>query len=493
GTPGGVGVIKSTDGGQSWTQVNNGLDNLYVGTLFMHPQNASILLAGTGNNQYFLDAGVYRSADGGASWEQTLTDEGINAVELALSDPRIAYAGSAGSVFRSADGGLTWEKVCGGPEGWGPPGVRAGFPIDFQVDPADPNRIFANNYGGGNFLSTDGARTWTVASKGYTGAQVRDIAVDPTDAATVFAAARSGLFVSTDAGENWTGLNDPPVSFLEWYAVSIDPTDAQHVLSASNWEGRIRESFDGARTSQPVGPQMPHGMSWRAFAWVPSNARRVYAGTSAYFSAGTFDDRMPAGGIHASSDGGTTWTEANDNTSRNANVIDLSVDPADAETVYAATGNHGLLKTTDGGQTWSALTGGLPQSQPVLAVAVPPAQANVVYAGFERAGVYRSNNSGQSWQPLPAGLNPEAAISHIVFDPRDAQVIYIADKLSGVYRSDNGGTTWMALNEGLRVRAVNALALSANGGHLYAATEGEGVFRLDLTGTGPVPSSQGGL
>jgi len=492
GTPGGVGVVKSTDGGQTWTPANDGLDNLYVGTLFMHPQDPNVLLAGTGNNQYATGMGVYVSSDGGDSWDQTLADENINAVEFAVSDPMIAYAGSAGAVYRSRDRGVTWDRVCGGPDGWGPPGVRAGFPIDFQVDPADPNRLFANNYGGGNFLSTDAGRSWIVASKGYTGAQVRDIAVDPTDAARVFAAARSGLFVSTDAGDNWVGLNAPPASMLEWYAVAVDPTNARHVLAASNWDGRIRQSYDAGRTLQPVSLQPAGNMSWRVFAWAPSEPRRVYAGTSAFFSAGTFDDRMAAGGVYVSPDGGTTWTEANDDLSRHANVIDLAIDPLNAQTVYAATGNHGLLKTVDGGRTWNALRQGVPQGLPALSTAVHPVETHVVYAGFDTAGVYRSDNSGQSWHPLPAGLNPEASISHIVFDPTNVQAMYIADRLSGVYRSDSGGTTWVALNDGLRVRAVNALALSADGAHLYAATEGEGVFRLDLTGVRPVPMSQGG-
>jgi len=78
-------------------------------------------------------------------------------------------------------------------------------------------------------------------------------------------------------------------------------------------------------------------------------------------------------------------------------------------------------------------------------------------------------------------MNPEASVSDIVFDPTDPQVMFASDRQSGVYRSSNEGTTWIAINKGLRTRAVNALAISADGTTLYAATEGEGVFRLDLT------------
>jgi cell division septation protein DedD len=74
-----------------------------------------------------------------------------------------------------------------------------------------------------------------------------------------------------------------------------------------------------------------------------------------------------------------------------------------------------------------------------------------------------------------------------VFDPNDSQVMYAADRFSGLYRSTDGGMGWMPINVGLRTRAINALAMSSDGQHLYAGTEGEGVFRLDLSGQPPQP------
>jgi photosystem II stability/assembly factor-like uncharacterized protein len=81
-------------------------------------------------------------------------------------------------------------------------------------------------------------------------------------------------------------------------------------------------------------------------------------------------------------------------------------------------------------------------------------------------------------------MDPQAAIRSIVIDPLDPQVIYAADLRTGVYRSSDGTKTWVKINEGLRTRAVRALAISSDGRTLYAATEGEGVFRLDLIPTG---------
>jgi photosystem II stability/assembly factor-like uncharacterized protein len=195
---------------------------------------------------------------------------------------------------------------------------------------------------------------------------------------------------------------------------------------------------------------------------------------------------MSAGGIYVSHDGGTTWTPANDALSRDANVTSLVVAPHDPQVVYAATGNYGLLKTTDGGQSWMAINQGVPESR-ALSVVLHPADASIVYAGLGTAGLYRSTDSGATWQSSAAGLNPEASISDIVFDPADPQVMYVADRFSGVYRSTDSGVTWTSINVGLRTRAVNALAISSDGQHLYAATEGEGVFRLDLSGQPPQP------
>ncbi|MHC4175111.1 MAG: WD40/YVTN/BNR-like repeat-containing protein, partial [Planctomycetota bacterium] len=483
--PGGEGILKSIDGGQTWQSVNNGLSNLYVGTLFMHPTNPDILLAGTGNNAYPDGGGVYLTTNGGTLWQEVLANENINAVEFAFSNPNIAYAGSAGAVYRSEDGGQIWQKVSLGQEGWGSPGVRAGFPIDFQVDPNDPNRVFANNYGGGNFLSVDGGQTWTVASDGYTGAQVRDITIDPTNPAVIYAAARSGIFTSTNGGDSWVGLNTPPAFHLEWNTVAIDPLNPKHVLASNNWDPIILQSDNRGQTWRFAGDRLQEGMAWRVLKFSPSNSRTVYAGSSAFFSAGVFDDRMSAAGVYVSYDGGTTWNVANDTLSAQANVIDLAVDPCDPQVVFAATGTSGLLKSSNGGNSWIAMQVGVPTSALVLSVAIDPSNPDVVFAGYANRGLYRSDDSGTTWRPSMDGMAPEARVSDIIFDPKNPQVLYAAESFSGVYQSTDSGRMWRQINSSLRTRAVNRLAISADGLYLYAATEGGGVYRLDISGELP--------
>jgi len=491
--PGGVGVIKSTDGGRTWREINVGLENKYAGSLFMHPENPDILIAGTGSEAGggCLEAhregnGIYLSTDGGATWRRRmigLYGENITAVEISQSDPNIAYAGGLIAVYRSDDGGRKWRAVSGGSgTTWGPPGVCGGFPVDIQVDPQDPDRLFINNYGGGNFLSTDGGRTWANASEGYTGAQVRDIAVDTTNPSRVIATARSGVFISDGGGEDWAGYT--PFSTLGWDVIAINPLDSQHMLTAStsNAIDTLFLTRNGGRSWSYVGPRLGEDKAWRTLAFSLSNPNIIYAGSSAFITEAVWENGMPARGIYVSHDGGEKWQSANDALSSNANISALSVSPTDADIVYAATGTHRLLKTTDGGRNWMTINGGLPKDPVALSIACHPTDPQIIFAGLARAGVYRSTDGGTSWRPSSAGMNPEAVVSDIVFDPTNPTVLFATDRMTGVYRSTNGGTTWHAINQGLRMREVNALAISSDGQVLYAATEGEGVYRLDLTG-----------
>ena len=489
GEPGGEGILKSIDGGKTWIAINNGLNNLYVGSLFMHPANPDILLAGTGNNQYSASNGVYLSNDGGANWKHVLRGQNMEAVEFSVSDPSIAYAGSEDSIYRSEDGGVTWEKVSGGGEnGWGSPGVRAGFPIDFQADPRNPNRIFANEYGGGNFLSEDGGVTWADASRGYTGAAVRAIAVDLAQPGRVIVAARSGIFVSSDGGVNWMGLSYPPVVSMDWNAVAIDPTNPQHIVAETNWSNFLVNSRDGGMTWKRAFSFGEQRVGWHAIVFAPSDSNIVYAGSTGFFSAGSFDSSQPGNGIYLSRDGGDSWTPANDALTQDASVYGLAVDLQNPQVVYAATSNHGLLKTADGGQNWQTVQGGLPQAGGTT-VTISPTNTNFILAGFERKALYLSTDGGQTWKPSARGMNPEAQITSVVFDPTSSgEVVYAADFFGGVYRSSDGGQTWSAINNGLLMRSVNALAISSDGLHLYAGTEGGGTYRLDLNNEAPAPT-----
>ncbi|MBM3297350.1 MAG: hypothetical protein FJY83_07090 [Candidatus Aminicenantes bacterium] len=497
---GGVGIMKTEDGGLTWRVLGRGqgLTDLYVGTLVMHPTNPNILLAGCGNNSasFTMDngkrvglGGAFLSTNGGEEWTNTLKGETITAVDFAWSNPKIAYAGSQHRFYRSQDGGKTWTCVNGTTSTpWGPPGVVSGFPIDILVDPVNPNVLFVNNYGGGNVKSTDGGRNWTVASKGYTGALMFDVDIVPQNPETVYAGARSGAFRSLDGGKNWEGLSYKPAAFTECYSVAIHPADPRIILACREQLGTLYRSQDGGNswavvhqlTVTPGDPKKEFGFKRIVFA--PKNAANpgqqvVYAGSCR--PNNTLGVQGSSGlGIFRSTDGGLTWVEANNSVTKTLSIHNLAVHPSDPKTVYAATYTGGLCKTTDGGSNWVRLNG--LKASDVRSVAIRPDKPDHIYAGLQGGGVNFSSNGGASWTAMASGMESNDDIYALVIDPARPEVVWAGSNKTGVYRYDTIEQQWAHFNKGLRTRAVTDLAISSSGKVLYATTWGEGVFRLDL-------------
>lgn len=500
---GGLGVLKSTDGGETWRTLGKeqGLDHLYVGSLFMDPEDPDILLAATGHYvteilyEYYRETGespigVYRTTDGGESWTRVIapipgvSGEVFTAVDYCPSDSQIVYAGSNAAVYRSSDGGVTWENVTGESPGWGPPGTVGGLPIDMQCDPRNPDRVFANNYLGGNYLSEDGGKTWIGASDGYTGAQIISVAVDPDQSSLVFSSGRNGVYRSTDGGSTWQGIIDltnGPSSFSGLGAIRVDPSQS----------GRVLLGVEGLLTSENLGQtwsfQMLHGVTpmVAALEFAPSNPKVLYAGAAGHNTM-VHPEVFSGSGMIISKDGGETWEIITGDEFNNVPVLDIAIDPNDPETVYAATQN-GLFNSINSGEDWRSFTG-LPQGSS-RTVGISPRNSNWIFAGIELIGLYSSQDGGVSWKQVSAGLEPNGSHRDLVFDPANPQIVYLADLFSGVYRSTDEGISWEKINNGLSTRAVTSLSISSDGQHLYAGTNGEGVFRLDLNGIPPAVSA----
>ncbi|MGE3577885.1 MAG: WD40/YVTN/BNR-like repeat-containing protein, partial [Vicinamibacterales bacterium] len=486
GAAGGVGVVKSTDGGATWTPMTAGMSNLYVGTLVMHPQNPDVLLAGTGNNAYREGGGLYRSDDGGESW-QHLAGQQITSVEFAAADPGTAYAAGNGEFFVSTDGGITWQALLNRHgSSWGPDRLITGFPIDLHSDPRDTGRLFVNNYGGGNLLTGDGGRSWGLASTGYTGAMVSDVAVSRQNPAVVYVNSRSGPFKSTDGGATWTPMNPieiEPIS--EGARIAVDPENDAHVLMSSGHQGLTYESTDGGVRWRQVTNfddelrampgHIPAQQGMQAIAFAPSWRLKVYGGFGFQPCVAWLEgcDTPALVGILTSDDGGRTWVRRLGTGFDDKTVASIAVHPTNQDVAWAATLGGGVFKTADGGVTWTPASTGLSDLR-VAAIAVAGLTPDVLYAGTATAGVFRSRDGGATWAAVSTGLEPREEIRALAIDPVSPHIVYAGSFRSGVYVSTTGGDTWSLLNTGLRTRSIRALALAADGSIVYAATYGEG-------------------
>jgi photosystem II stability/assembly factor-like uncharacterized protein len=480
------GVLKSTDGGKTWRHINEGLPNLTVGGLVMDRRNPRVLYAATGRFPGFgreADAsygGVYKTTDGGDHWVEVLhrqdDDFTVSALALAPSNPDVVYASPGRRRFyRSRDAGATWQFFALTPEG-----ASAGVPIALSVSPADAQTTYLNSYIGGVFKSTDAGQSWRISSQGYCGAQLSDVGIDPHNPALVYAIGRLGVAKSQSAGASWVYFdqNLTPNNFNEGGGISVNPEDGKDVLAAPRHYGNILRTRDGGLTWQEVQPKIPnigpanfHG--WIQFARCRQNPAVIYAA-----GARAIEAEIASLGVIKSTDGGQHWQTVNTGLIKDLNMNAVTVHPTDPRIAYAGTLNGGVYQTTDGGERWHESSRAFARN--VRTLAVHPSNPRCLFAGTEMNGLFVSNDTGRTWEPAGAGLDPNASIRAITFDPSMPNVIWVADVHTGVYRSVDGGKMWIAVNSGLRTRAVTALAISADGHVLYAATDGEGVFRLEI-------------
>jgi len=506
---GGVGILKSTDGGVIWRVLNetNGLEDLYVGSLYMHPTDPDTLLAAAAQNNwsgYFgpenFTGGVYRSEDGGERWTRvTWQEEIFSSVEFCTSDPNIAYAGSSRAIYRSEDGGKNWERF-GRPDGtWGSPGVIAGWPIDMQCDPRDCNRIFVNNYGGGNFLSTDGGRTWESVSRGYTGSFMYSIAV--FGESELYAAGRSGIFHTPDAGDTWVGLANPDAAISaagarmnEVNAVACHPKQPERIVAAPiDILGIIYTDDAGGSWHRAAGiDRVP-----LEIVPVPARRTRFYAAVTDFqfreflaLPESWVRFEHSGNGVYVSHDGGASWSKVPGLEVDGACISTIAMHPHDPNVIYAAKVDGrlqraALLRSVDAGARWITIGNGLPEDMGIRSLAINPADPDIMFAGLHGGAIYRSTDGGLSFLPSSSGLNPEAIITSVKISPKWAgnprrSRVYAGDFRNGVYVSEDGGVTWRVLSEGLVHKTVNTLGISPDGTMLYVSIHGDGVYRMRL-------------
>jgi len=529
----GLGILKSVDGGRSWNQINNTIEVLYIGSMAMDPRDSRVLYAASGGPSYVSEptaGGIYKTTDGGENWVKILGEDTFTLVAISPPNPDIVYAGSERCFFRSNDGGRNWTRLCSDNEvSWGPKGVKVGVPTSAVVSPTNPSMILVNNYRGGIVRSEDGGRTWSVSCQGYTGVDLQGVSSSTTQGSTIYTIGRSGPFRSSDGGKTWQGLSDGVPTVREWYAIATNPQNHNEVLVSDQYDGRIFRSTNAGTSWQLVykhpaakesNPNARHG--FKVIAYAPSNPKIVFAGMRAERAVveGNLPLR-PSHGMFKSTDGGLTWKAVNqglEKTLRNINAI--LIDGKNPNVAFIGTMGDGIFKTSDGGTRWIEKNSGL-ISLDVRSLVADLSNSSIIYAGLgEGAGIFISKDGGESWQAINNGIRvecpsylqrvgqvrpgttlvkasritrgefysrPWTSIDAIAID-KNTGAIYAADFSLGVYVSPDQGESWYPINDGLTNRAVCALSLTPDGGMLFAATSGGGVFRLDIPCSGPKAS-----
>lgn len=233
----GGGIWKTTNAGNSWTNLTPNFPTLSTVTIAMAESNRQIIYAGTGEGFGNVDAiigdGIFKTYNKGETWQQlasTVKNTDFLYVNRLVVDPKndkIVIAVTNTSIQKTIDGGSTWKKVFG-----------VNRKIQHVVpDPNDFNTLYASVQGKGVIKSTNKGESWSSVLENNAGRI--ELAVSPSKPDVVYALnENSELFVSNDKGSNWTpsiitsGTKEKFLSGQGWYdnTLAVDPANENIIL-----------------------------------------------------------------------------------------------------------------------------------------------------------------------------------------------------------------------------------------------------------------------
>lgn len=333
------GVWKTTDAGTSWSPIFDQQDTLGIGAVAVAPSNPDVIYVGTGEanprNSATWGRGIYRSTDAGKSWTFSgLPDSHhIGRIVVHPTKPDVAYAAVMGhlwgpnrerGLFKTIDGGKTWNNTKFIDE-------NTGF-IDVAIDPLEPETLYAAAY--------------PARRDGFSGG-----------APKTQWSATGGLYKTSDGGKSWAklkgGLPDRPMGRC---GVSIHRNDPKIVYAV-------------VQTDKTDGPTDNRGQV-----------------------AKSNEGDVEKGGIFRSDDKGETWKKVNDLVPRPFYYGQIRVDPRNDQQVYVL--GVAFSVSSDGGKTFTAPR--INTHGDHHALWINPQDSNHLIVGND-GGVYSSKDSGKNW------------------------------------------------------------------------------------------------
>jgi photosystem II stability/assembly factor-like uncharacterized protein len=472
------GPYKSSDYGNIWNSIQNGIDNLSGRAIIISPDysQGSPLFYGV----WHFDT-VYKSLDAGSSWFRpdpdipwakvygiALDPSHVNTVYLATFDQ---------GIMKTIDGGLTWQAG----------GLLPDQIYTVAINPISSANLLAGTYGDGLYRSLDGGASWQSSNIGIENSMATSIVHSPTDPHIIYASPYgAGVYQSDNRGQTWsevnTGLSDKFVHALvtnpgkPWFLYAITDTGGlfQNDLNAGIGWVNNGQGLPLTGTHTPAFPA-DHPFATReeqelfttpvetttnnqlssvnllTMVFAPSNPLIAYLGTG-------------GSGVYKSTNGGTSWQPGG---LPGESILSLAVDLTNSNLVYAVTDVPGSIKiSTDGGGTW------MDSLQPLTfySLSASPLKSGDLYAGTSN-GIYRYHSG--SWTPL--GLSDQV-VTFVKTDSSQPNLIY-AGTISGAYYSVDAGLTWKFVDERLSNQIIQSISIDPTTPNLvYFSTKTHGIF-----------------
>ena len=269
-----------------------------------------------------LNAGVNRWTSQGP-WAGLIT-----AVAVDPTDPQTVYVAALyDGIFRTRDGGATWQAVN--------QGLRSFFIYSLVLDPLQPTTLYAGAQYSFVSKSLDRGDHWEsqyIATFDSAYESVYQLAVDPANFGTVYAATNDGVWKTTDGGCSWYESNNGLPSQLTAQTIVLDPTDPSVLYLRDLSPGRSK-STDGGDSWTPSSSGLLY-IDVNGFAVDPNDPNTVYAAQSYFADVGP--PPQVGGAVFKSPDGGGNWSVLPD--LPNLQYSSVAIDPFNHAVVFATSG-----------------------------------------------------------------------------------------------------------------------------------------------------------
>jgi photosystem II stability/assembly factor-like uncharacterized protein len=505
------GVFRTADGGKTWQHVLKVNPDTGATDLSMDPTNPRILYAGMwhhGRNPWFVKSGgpgggIYKSTDGGDSWKQL--EGGLPGLigkiglDVSASNPDRVYAiieaePEKGGLWRSDDAGETWSLI----NGHRVLHSRAWYYIHLAADPVDENTVYVLNVP--LMKSVDGGATWEKMTTPHS--DHHDHWINPDDPKNMINGNDGGATITFDGGATWSSIMNQPTA--QFYRVTTDNLKPFRIYGGQQDNTTVaiasRSLYGGIGVEDffDVG-----GGESAHIAFDPDDPRLVYAtsinGTLTEYDRTTQLNRViiPYPEMMYGKDSKDLKYRANWNTP-------VAVSPHDPSIIYY--GTQMLLRSTDRGASWTPISPDLTRNDPekqgrnggpltpenvgaefyntIFYIAPSPHEEGTLWVGSDDGLVHLTRDGGANWQnvspPHQGKYSDEAYVNAIEISPHAAPTVYLAvqgHKLNDfspyIYKTTDYGQRWKRIDGGLPrdtfVRVVREDP--AHQGLLYAGTE----------------------
>ena len=573
------GVYRSTDGGAHWKKVlfnSSDPDDVGAIDIAIDPKNPKVLYASLWATRrppwsvyapsYMPGSGLYKSTDGGDHWKKLTNglpdDNFVGKIGIAVAPgnpnrlwavvddvgasvaPPLRFGGEKpkepapapkGGVYLSDDAGATWRLVNNETRLWG----RGWYFESVTVDPDNPDKAYVINTG--TYLTTDAGKTFTPIKSAPGGDDYHQLWVNPRDGRRMVLSSDQGTVVSVDGGKTWsTWYNQPTAEiyhvaadhqFPYWLygaqqdsgAVRVSTWSKEGILDFRNWEPICLAGESDTVVPDPTEPNILYG----AGAGRCNQALNVQASLGGTLPPADPNDPdrktwtlpevfSPADGalyysnqfVFRTRDRGKTWEKISPDltrvnppvpanldpvtakdideamTDRFGVVYTISPSPLSATTVWVGTDDGLIQVTRDDGRTWTDVTPpAMTAWSKVSQIEAGHLDVETAYAAVDRHRladnkpyIYRTHDGGKTWQNVVDGIPDGAYVNSVKEDPVTKGLLYAATELR-VYVSFDDGDHWQSLENNMPVTSVRDIIV--HGDDLDIATHGRGFWVMD--------------